>query len=307
MVMPNFLVIGAAKAGTTALYSYLNQHPQVFMSPEKEPHFFAFEGEKVNFNGTAGAKEWLNRTAITDINIYQQQFREVSKEIAIGEASALYLYIPKAAIRIQYHIPKVKLIIILRNPVERAYSAFIFQKRDGLEPDFDFAQALKAEKSRIENNWVPIYYYQDMGFYYHQIKRYFDLFPQEQIRVYLYDDFTANPTQILQDAFRFLNVDDTFIPNTSTRHNVSGIPKSKALHEFLRAENHPVKTVLKPLIPKKIRRDVMLKLHNNNLEKAPPLAREIRQQLTDMYREDILKLQDLLQRDLSSWLVDKKG
>lgn len=300
--MPNFLIIGAAKAGTTALYNYINQHPQVFMSSEKEPHFFAFEGEKVNFSGTAGEKEWLNRNAITDINLYQQQFRDVSKETAIGEASALYLYIPKAAERIRHHIPEVKLITILRNPVERAYSAFIFQKRDGLEPDLDFAQALAAEEWRRQNNWVPIYYYQHMGFYYHQLKRYFDLFPQEQIKVYLHDDFTSNPLSVLQDAFRFLGVDDTFNPNMSARHNVSGIPKNKVLHEFLRAESHPVKTLLKPLIPKKLRRSVMLNLHNNNLEKATPLSQDIRQQLSELYEEDILKLQDLIQKDLSKWL-----
>lgn len=304
MTMPNFLIIGAAKAGTTALYSYINQHPQVFMSSEKEPHFFAFEGEKVNFAGTAGEKEWLNRTAIADIETYQQQFREVTKEKAIGEASALYLYIPKAAERIRHHVPHAKLIVILRNPVERAYSAFIFQKRDGLEPNLDFAQALKEEESRMKNNWVPIYYYQDMGFYYHQIKRYFDMFPQEQIKLYLHDDFILNPLRILQDAFQFLGVDDTFIPNTSARHNVSGIPKNKALHEFLRVENHPIKTILKPLIPKSLRRNVMLNLHNNNLEKAPPLSQDIRKQLIELYREDILKLQDLLQKNLSKWLQE---
>jgi hypothetical protein len=303
MTMPNFLIIGAAKAGTTALYSYINQHPQVFMSPEKEPHFFAFEGEKVKFAGTAGEQEWLNRTAITDIGTYQQQFCDASKEIAIGEASALYLYIPKAAERINYYLPEVKLITILRNPVERAYSAFVFQKRDGLEPNLEFAQALQEEAWRMKNNWVPIYYYQDMGFYYHQVKRYFDLFPQEQIKIYLHDDFVANPSRVLQDVFQFLEIDDTFTVDTSTKHNVSGIPKNKALHEFLRAENHPIKNILKPLIPKNFRRDVMLNLHNNNLEKAPPLAPDIRKELTELYREDILKLQDLIQQDLSKWLL----
>ncbi|MBE9192589.1 sulfotransferase [Gloeocapsopsis crepidinum LEGE 06123] len=303
MKMPNFLIIGAAKAGTTALYNYINQHPQVFMSSEKEPHFFAFEGEKVNFAGTAGENEWLNRTAITNLEAYQQQFRE-SKETAIGEASALYLYIPKAAARIRHYIPEVKLIAILRNPVERAYSAFVFQKRDGLEPNLDFPQALAEEEWRRQNNWVPIYYYQHMGFYYHQVKRYFDLFPQEQIKVYLHDDFTSNPLSILQDSFQFLGIDDTFNPNTTARHNVSGIPKNKALHEFLRAENHPVKTLLKPLIPKSLRRNVMLNLHNNNLEKAPPLAQDIRKQLIEVYKEDILKLQDLIQKDLSKWLQE---
>ncbi len=155
MAMPNFLIIGAAKAGTTALYSYLKQHPQIYMSPEKEPHFFAFEGEQPNFGGTAGKQEWLNRTVITDIETYRKQFQKVSREIAIGEASALYLYIPKAVERINHYIPDVKLITILRNPIERAYSAFLFQIRDELEPITDFAQALEEEKIRINKNWYP--------------------------------------------------------------------------------------------------------------------------------------------------------
>lgn len=302
MTMPNFLIIGAAKAGTTALYSYLKQHPQIYMSPNKEPHFFAFEGENVNFGGTAGDQEWLNRFAITDIQTYRLQFQGVSKQIAIGEASALYLYIPKAVERIHHYIPDVKLLAILRNPVERAYSAFLYQIRDDLEPITDFAQALREETTRIHNNWVPIYYYQQMGFYYTQMKRYFDTFDRAQIRVYLYEDFTTNTISILQDIFRFLGVDDTFAPDVSLRHNVSGIPRNKALHTFLGQEHHPIKTILKPLLPKELRRRVMLILQNRNLDKPPSLPPELRRQLIEVYREDILNLQDLIQRDLSKWL-----
>lgn len=304
MTMPNFLIIGAAKAGTTALYSYLNQHPQIFMSPNKEPHFFAFEGEKISFSGTAGEKEWLNCNAITDIETYRLQFRDVSKQIAIGEASALYLYIPKAPERIRHYIPEVKLITILRNPAERAYSAFLFQRRDGLEPNNDFAQALKEEKHRIKTNWVPIYFYQEMGFYYTQLKRYFDLFDPNQMRVYLYEDFRKSPQNTIKDILNFLELDDSFVPNVTAKHNVSGIPKNKALHSFLRAEQHPLKSILKPFIPKQLRRNVMLSLHNSNLEKAPPLSQSIRQQLNNVYKEDILKLEDLLKKDLSIWLQD---
>lgn len=300
--MPNFLIIGAAKAGTTALYSYLKQHPQIYMSPEKEPHFFAFEGEKLNFGGTAGDREWLNRTAITDIETYQQQFQKVSKQIAIGEASALYLYIPKAAERIRHYIPNANLITILRNPAQRAYSAFLFQMRDSLEPITDFTQALQEEKIRIQKNWVPIYYYQQMGFYYNQVKRYFDIFDREQIKVYLYEDFSANPMSILQDTFQFLGVDDTFTPNVLERHNVSGIPKNKVLNNFI-VNPHPIKDIFKPFLPKSLRQGLIVGLKNRrSLDKPPPMSAEVRKQLIDVYRDDILRLQDLLQRDLSIWL-----
>ena len=300
--MPNFLIIGAAKAGTTALYSYLKQHPQIYMSPEKEPHFFAFEGEKLNFGGTAGDREWLNRNAITDIKTYQQQFQKVSQQIAIGEASALYLYIPKAAERIRHYIPNAKLITILRNPAQRAYSAFLFQMRDSLEPITDFTQALQEEKTRIQNNWVPIYYYQQMGFYYAQLKRYFDIFDREQIKVYLYEDFSANPMSIVQDTFQFLGVDDTFAPNVLERHNVSGIPKNKVLSNFI-VNPHPIKDIFKPFFPNSLRRALIVRLKNRrSLDKPPPMSAEVRKQLIDVYRDDILRLQDLLQRDLSIWL-----
>lgn len=302
MTMPNFLIIGAAKAGTTALYSYLKQHPQIYMSPEKEPHFFAFEGEKLKFGGTAGDREWLNRTAITDIKTYQQQFQKVSQQIAIGEASALYLYIPKAAERIRHYIPNAKLITILRNPAQRAYSAFLFQMRDSLEPITDFTQALQEEKIRIQKNWVPIYYYQQMGFYYNQVKRYFDIFNRDQIKVYLYEDFSANPMSILQDTFQFLGVDDTFTPNVLERHNVSGIPKNKVLSNFI-VNPHPIKDMFKPFLPKSLRRGLIVGLKNRrSLDKPPRMSAEVSKQLIDVYREDILKLQDLLQRDLSIWL-----
>jgi hypothetical protein len=300
--MPNFLIIGAAKAGTTALYNYLKQHPQIYMSPNKEPHFFAFEGEKVNFGGTAGEQEWLNCGAITDIETYRRQFQSASKQIAIGEASALYLYTPKAAERIRHYIPDAKLIAILRNPVDRAYSAFLFQIRDELEPITDFAEALREEKTRIQKNWVPIYYYQQMGFYSTQVKRYFDMFNRDQIRVYLYEEFTTNPMSILQDIFRFLGVDDTFAPNMSVKHNVSGIPRNKALNTFL-VKPHPIKSILKPFLPESLRRALIVSLKNRrNMDKPPPLPPDLRKQLINVYREDILKLQDLIQQDLSMWL-----
>lgn len=299
MVMPNFLIIGAAKAGTTALYEYLRQHPQIYMSPVKETNFFALEGEKVDFRGP-GDQEAINSFSITDLESYILQFQGVSNEIAIGEASPLYLYSSKAPERIKFYIPHAKLIAILRHPVERAYSSFLHLGRDGREPLIDFAQALREEKARIENNWEHIWHYQQMGFYYTQLKRYYDIFDRSQIKVYLYEDFKTRPFSILQDIFRFLGVDETFIPDMSIKANVSGIPKKKVMHDFLTKPN-PIKTILKPFFPARLRQRIVTDLKNRNLVK-PELSPEIRKQLIQMYREEILKLQDLIQRDLSKWL-----
>ncbi|MBE9125340.1 sulfotransferase [Coleofasciculus sp. LEGE 07092] len=295
--MPNFLIIGAAKSGTTAFYQYLKQHPQIYMSPVKEPHFFAFEGENLNFRGP---RVTINQTSITNIEAYRDLFQSVSKEVAVGEASALYLYLPKAHERIKHYVPNAKLIAILRHPVDRAYASFMQLIRDEREPITDFAQALQAEEKRMQENWGFLWRYQDLGFYSIQLKRYFEAFDQRQIKVYLYEDFSTDPVGVLQNIFQFLGVDDKFVPDMSIRPNVSGVPQNRLLHNFLKEPN-PLKDLFKPLVPNRLRKRITTNLTIQNLTK-PQLSSELRNQLLQLFREDILKLQDLIQRDLSAWL-----
>lgn len=306
MTLPNFLIIGAQKAGTTALYYYLKQHPHIYMSPEKEPHFFALEGESIDFRGPRD-NEILKDIAVTELEDYRQLFKNVSDESAVGEATAVYLYSPKACERIRHYVPKAKLIAILRNPAERAYSSFLHMVRDGREPLEDFGRALQEEETRIRDNWGPIWHYKQAGFYYGQLKRYFDEFAREQIRIYLYEDLKGDPDGTLRDIFQFLEVDDAFAPDMSGRYNVAGVPKNRSLHtlhEFL-IKSHPLKSALKPLVPKNLRRQAVKRvvngIRNRNLVK-PSFPPEIREQLLADYREDVLKLEHLIQRDLSGWL-----
>lgn len=298
IVMPNFLIIGAAKAGTTALHYYLNQHPQIYTSPVKETKFFVFDGQTVDYQGPGDQQ--ANREVITNIEAYREQFSGVSEEIAIGEASPLYLYHPRASERIHYYLPDVKLIAILRNPVDRAYSSFLHLIRDGREPLTNFAQALKEEESRINNNWALLWHYKNAGFYYPQLKRYFDRFSQSQIKIYLYEDLHNSPLKVLQDLFQFLEVDETFIPDMSTKYNVSRIPKNRVLHRFL-TESHPVKSIFKPVMPETFRKTIVSNITNQNLGK-PKLSPKIRSELLEIYREDLSKLENLIERDLTHWL-----
>ena len=298
MTMPNFLIIGANKAGTTALYRYLKEHPQIYMSPHKEPRFFALEGETINYQGP---EDLTTHRYVMDIETYRALFDRVTNEVAVGEASPRYLYSSKAAGRIHDYIPHTKLIAILRHPVDRAYSNFSALRREDVEPFTDFTQAMAAEKERIDNNWSPRWHYKQKGFYYTQLKRYFYLFNRNQIKVYLYDDFKANSISVVQDIYRFLGVDNTFVPNTSQKHNVSGIPRNKALHQFLKQSN-PLRGLLHSLVPAQLRQQVKTNLINLNLRKNQPLSPEVRKQFIEEYREDIIKLQDLIQRDLSHWL-----
>ncbi len=297
--MPNFLIIGAAKAGTTALYYYLKQHPQIFMSPVKEPNFFALEGQKPNFRGP-GDGEAINRFSITDIEAYQALFEGAENALAVGEASPLYLYSPDAPKRIRRHIPNAKLIAILRNPVDRAYSAFLHLLRDGREPHTDFRKALLEEERRIQEHWEHIWHYKAVGFYYIQLMRYYDLFDRDQIRIYLYEDLKEKPIELSRDVFRFLGVNADFKPDMSLRFNVSGVPRNKIIHAFL-SKPHPIKSLFKPLIPVKLRQRLVVTLRNRNLAK-PEFPIAVRRELVELYREDILKLQALIKRDLSHWL-----
>jgi hypothetical protein len=292
MTMPNFLIIGAMKSGTTALYYYLEQHPQIYMSPVKEPNYFC-SGEQENSVGNSA----------TRIGDYQDLFKDVSGEKAIGEASHCYLYEPEAAARIQDYIPDAKLIAVLRNPVDRAYSHFLHMVRNGSEPLTDFAQALREEETGGYQK-RNLQDYVGRGRYYDQLKRYFNTFSRDQIKVYLYEDLSNAPVDILQDAFRFLGVDDSFVPDVSLRRNVSGYPKHKTVDKLL-TKPSLIKDALKIYLPARLRwrlSKAFDDLKTRNLVEPPPVQPEVRRQLIEVYREDVLKVQELIHRDLSGWL-----
>ena len=284
MNMPNFLVIGAMKAGTTALYHALKQHPQIYMSPIKEPHFFTYEGEQLNYSGP-----------VTDLDSYHQLFEPASQGAIKGEVSPSYIYSPKAPERIKHYLPNVKLIAILRNPVERAYSNFLMATRQGDET-LSFSQALQQEQQRINNNWGLLWHYQSKGFYAEQLQRYFSLFDKEQIRIYLYEDWNNNPGSLLQDMFQFLEVDASFTPNTDSRHNTSGIPQNKIVKTLVQ-KTYPMRFIYRRLASQQLR-----SYFKKQVFSKPQLSPQLHTKLMDLYREDILQLQTLLQRDLSSWL-----
>jgi len=301
-MLPNFLIVGAAKAGTTALYNYLSQHPQIYMSSHKEPKFFLSEDKRGKFSGPDDDL-MINKSTITTLEEYEKLFSGAKEGMVIGEGSVWYLYDKKSPMRIKELIPNVKIIAMLRNPVDRAFSAFSHVIRDERETITEFEKALKAEEDRIKANWEPIWHYVRAGFYYLQLKRYYDLFPRDHISVCLYDDFVTNPLQVIQNIFRFLEVDENFIPDVTTRINVSGKPKLAALHNFLIRPNK-MKNMLKKIIPHSTRLAIKNRIIITNLKKEnstiPPSTRR---QLQALYRADIIKLQTLINRDLSSWLV----
>lgn len=297
--MPTFLVIGAMKAGTTALYAYLDQHPSVYMSPVKEPNFFAFEGEPPAFQAPIDqGPEGINRTSITDLAAYRRLFADAPPGAARGEASHWYLYWPAAPARIQHHLPEAQLVALLRNPVERAYSEFLHFVRDGHEPLTDFAEALDAEPGRIARGWA-LGRYVDRGRYHQQLQRYTARFDPDQLRVYLFDDFIADPEAVLRDLFAFLDVDPNVDITASRRVNKSGVPQRRWLHYLLTAAQ-PLRETAVRWLPERVV-DWANALKNQNLEK-PPMDSAVRARLVDIFRPEVRRLETLIDRDLSHWL-----
>ena len=294
MKLPNFLIIGAAKAGTTSLYYYLSQHPQIYMSPRKEPRFFALEGEELDFQNPDKS---INYSSVTTLSEYCQLFEGVTDEIAIGEASPLYLYSSKAIERIAHYVPQAKLIVILRNPVDRAYSCY---KHLISFESFSFAQALEEEDKRIRQNWAHLWHYRQGGYYYKQLQGYFEKFDREQIKVCLFDDLQSDPLRFVQNLFSFLEVDESFIPDL-TYKNVSNHPKIKVLQNVLN-DRHFLRSVSKKIVPASLRKNVAQKIRSWNSQKFEAMPEEVRHRLTEDYREDIFKLQDLVGLNLSHWL-----
>jgi len=305
MTMPNFIVIGGAKSGTTALHRYLAQHPDIYVTPTKEPQFFALEGREIDFQGPSMSTldPSFKHTMVTTLEEYRALFDGVSGEKAIGDVSTWYLYFQQSAERIRHYVPDAKLIAILRDPAERAFSGYLHAVQARLETINDFAKALEAEGERIRENWWPFFHYRSRGYYYPQLKRYYDLFPREQVLVYLYRDYIKEPAHFLQTMFRNLGVDDSFAPDMSTKHNVTSVPKSRKLRSLIEGEN-PVKAVLKPLIPAGLRKRIVSKAEQVNRAR-PKLDPEMRRKLIEDYREDILKTQELTGLDLSHWLKER--
>lgn len=299
MPLPNFLIIGVAKAGTTSLYYHLRQHPQIYLSPIKEPEFLAFGEMPFNFKGP-GLDGW-RRVSVATLADYQTLFDDARDEIALGEAS-VNSRLPRACERIQTYLPDAKLIIILRQPADRAYSNFLHMRRLDLEP-LDFMEALQAEEERRRQGWLPWFWYGQRGYYHADLQKFLDRFPREQIRVYLHDDWQRQPLTIIQDIFRFLGVDDQLVPDISVRYNTGQLPRSQRLLHFLKHPDHPLKNRLKPLVPPPVRRHVARFLHKANLTTPPLLDPQLRRQLTERYRDDIRRLETLIERDLSAWLA----
>ncbi len=298
MCEPNFLIIGAARSGTTALAAFLDQHPDVFLCSPKEPHFLAFAGEKVAFAGP-GDDSTINRVAVTDAHQYRALFRRGGNRKAVGEGSVSTLYYHERAVgNIEKHLPAARLVVVLRNPIERAYSSFLYLTARGYEPLRSFDAALDAETQRIDQGWHHLWHYTRMGYYTQQLPSFLNAFGHDRVKTILFDDLRDSPAKVLQEVFEFLQVDCSFQPDTAREVNRSGVPRNRLLNHSIRFVNERplLKRAAKAILPPKQRE----RLRNLNL-RHPVLPQQSFRRLQALYRDEIAGLSDLLERDLSHW------
>jgi hypothetical protein len=279
VALPTFLIIGAAKAGTTSLWKYCDEHPQVFMSRVKECNFFSFGDPEIETPGRPP------RFAVRTLDEYRHLFDDVRDEVAIGEASPEYLRSPQAPGRIEALLPGVKIVASLREPASRAYSGYLMNVRQGREaPNLD--GAFQPGSTRLTG-----------GMYFAPLKRYYDLFGRDRIHVCLFDDLVRSPAGVMAALFRFLGVDDTFEPDVRTKHNTGAVARATWIGSNVVA---PISSRgLGQHLPRWVERLGRRLL----LRPTPECPPELLERLRRGYRDDVLKVQDLIRRDLSAWLA----
>lgn len=286
---PDFLIIGAQKAGTTSLYEYLRSHPEIWF-PEgvKETHFFTYWG-------SSGYESESSRVYVTtEKEEYLDLFADAPLDCLAGEASPSYLYDSEAPKRIRTLVPNVSLIAILRDPVQRAYSNYLHAVRSGRE-SHSFADALEMESDRIQNGAPNMLHYRSKGLYGRQIARYVQHFGRDQLLVLLSEDLWENRLSTLQSILNFLDVDSDVTLDASEHHGASGVPKSDFLRSLYQSKG--VREKLKAILPRSVRatlRDTFLH--------RPQMDEKTARQLRESYREDLERLQELIEQDVSDWL-----
>ncbi len=302
-ILPSFLIIGAGKSGTTAMYEFLNMHPEVHMSSIKETNFFELEGKPLILDPRDDPERLFHYPqSVNSWDAYRDLFKDAGDKKGVGEASPMYLYGKRAAGHIKKELPNVKLIAILREPVDRLYSRWLHLLRDGNEDIGDFEGCMDRSSLWWRRNDLVT-----EGFYGTNLKKYTDLFPASQLKVFLYDDFKADNQAIMTEVFEFIGVDPSFILPPETEFNVSGKPKNPLIDKLIGTNGIIIK-IAKKIAPSLLEslkngraKQFLTKLRKKNMTR-PEISNEFKLRLfNEVYLDEIEQLEKLINRDLTFW------
>lgn len=296
--LPNFLIVGAAKSGTSALHNYLNQHPKIFMPTfntkgmkVKEPRFLIKDVVQNRLhNGVWSLEEYISL------------FKKADKSSVIGESSVLYLYYFDEAIKnIKLRLnDDVRIIIMLRNPVDRAFSAYTHVSR-GLKENLSFEESLECESYRLnmDETLTPMVMYKDMGLYYKMVKAYMDNF--EKVHIIIYDDFKNNTEKVVKETLCFLGVNENHEIDTSLKYNVGGRSWKSSLIKSLFMKDNLFKKKIRSILPVNFRKVVFLLFEYLFKQKSKPIKTNTKIYLLNYFRSDVEQLEALLKINLKFW------
>lgn len=305
MNKPNLLIVGAQKSGTTSLHEYLSQHPDVFMSEMKELAYFSRENRPflVPDEKDHIGYQWYSKRSHIDCDYkYIKKFNKCKNEKIVGESSAEYLYYSNTANDIYRFNPNMKIIIVLRNPVNRAFSAYSDLKLK-LSDIGSFSEELTLENKRIHELYHYKWHFKNVGMYYHQVRTYLEYFPEEQIKIVLFENFISDSSLVMKDICNFLDIDNSFYEEYKfEKYNFSGTPKNRVLFNWIN-QRHPIKTLLKKCIPSYLRQNIKRTVNSNNLNKEK-MNVESCNELKTFFRNDIEQLENMMNVDLSKWKGD---
>ena len=308
MNKPNLFIVGQPKSGTTALHKFLGQHPEIFMSSIKEPHYFCsdFHTESDQYYNSRRFFDFRGESE------YLQLFAKVKGEKIRGESSTNYLYSQIAASKIHQFNPEAKIIIVLREPAKFLYSlhSHYVKFTEENEPEFLTALALeterKQEKSTSSRVISPSYlYYSQRVQYFQQVKRYYDVFPSNQIKVVIFEDFKSENERIYREILEFLGVDPRFTPEYEAV-NINKEVKFQAINNLV---NNPfIKNISKNLFSQEfnefIRDNIVEKFLWHQAPKAT-MPEEIETKLRQQYQPQVVQISELLGIDLvAKWGYD---
>jgi hypothetical protein len=300
MAFPDFFVIGAPKAGTTALHAALARHPQLYLSSVKEPKFFLCDGPPPAQGGPGDAhsyREWIWRP-----DAYERLFAAAPAGTLRGESTPLYLADPRAVDRIRAAVPDARLIAILRDPVDRAYSNWAHLWADGLEPNGDFMAACAEEQERAAAGWAPFWRYLETGLYGRQLDYLFSVFPREQVLVLRYRWLVEEAPRTLDAVCRFLGVEEGLLdeaPAQNVGTYVHPTPTTRLLQGAMRG-GAAVGRLFPPQVWRKLSIP-LLWLIQRTPQHRPELPPEDRAALIAYFSEDITLLEELTGWDLAQW------
>jgi hypothetical protein len=303
--MPDFLVIGAPKAGTTALHAALAQHPGLYMSAIKEPKFFLTDGPPPTKGGPGDALTY--REHVWRRADYQALFDPAPPGTLRGESTPLYLYDRDAMRRIRKTLPGARLIAIVRDPVERAHSNWTHLWSAGLEPIGDFVRACGEEERRIAAGWASFWHYTGLGRYGEQLDHLFTLFPREQVLVLRYRLLVDQPLQTLNEICAFLGVQPGVLAGIP-RQNVTSHPEPTLAHRAVAAAQRAGSTVgsMIPGLTAATLTGPLERFLQRHSRERQPLSWEQRQELIPRFEQDIKLLEDILEESFRDWIMPRE-